>query len=108
MRILKLEMSAFETYAGKTVLDFSELNGLFLITGKTGAGKTTIFDAVTFALYGAVSGDDRGESALRSNFADDGTETYVELTFEDQGKVYRINRSPEYVRAKKRGTGIRS
>ena len=75
MKLLALEMCAFETYAGKTCLDFSGLDGLFLITGKTGAGKTTIFDAITFALYGSVSGDDRGEKTLRSNFAEESVDS---------------------------------
>ncbi|WP_400236266.1 AAA family ATPase [Methanomethylophilus alvi] len=105
MKLLALEMCAFETYAGKTCLDFSGLDGLFLITGKTGAGKTTIFDAITFALYGSVSGDDRGEKTLRSNFAEESVDSYVDLRFEHQGKEYRVRRSPEYDRAKKRGTG---
>lgn len=105
MKLLNLEMSAFETYAGRVKLDFTELGSLFLISGKTGAGKTTIFDAVTFALYGEVSGDDRGEKTLRSNFADPGTESYVDLTFEHLGQTYRVRRVPEHTREKKRGTG---
>ncbi len=105
MKLLNLEMSAFETYAGRVKLDFAELGSLFLITGKTGAGKTTIFDAITFALYGEVSGDDRGEKTLRSNFAEPGTESYVDLTFEHLGQTYRVRRVPEHTREKKRGTG---
>ena len=107
MRPVKLTMSAFGPYAQKTVLDFSLLGteGLYLITGDTGAGKTTIFDAITYALYGKASGDNRDPSMLRSKYADDSTPTEVELIFSYQGKQYKIKRNPEYERLKKSGTG---
>ena len=98
MRPLKLVMSAFGPYAGKTVLDMDELgsSGLFLITGDTGAGKTTIFDAIAYALYGEPSGNDRSVKMLRSEYASDETETYVEMEFTHQDEIYRIRRNPEY------------
>ena len=108
MRPLKLTMSAFGPYAGKTVLDFEQLGeqGLYLITGDTGAGKTTLFDAITFALYGEPSGGNRKVSMLRSKYAADDTPTEVTLTFSYAGKVYTVKRNPEYERAKKSGTGF--
>jgi exonuclease SbcC len=100
MRPLKLNVSAFGPYAGETKLNLSALGtgGLYLITGDTGAGKTTIFDAITFALYGEPSGTTRNPSMLRSKYAAADTETYVEMTFEYSGKQYKIWRSPKYER----------
>lgn len=107
MRPLKLTISGFGPYAGTQELDFSCLGtgGLYLITGDTGAGKTTIFDAITYALFGEASGDSRDASMLRSKYAAPDTPTYVELTFDYGGKSYQVRRSPEYTRAKTRGTG---
>ena len=108
MRPLKLTMSAFGPYAGTAEIDFEKFgkNGLYLITGDTGAGKTTIFDAITFALYGEASGKSRDASMLRSKYAQDGTPTYVELIFSYGGEKYTVKRSPEYYRAKKSGDGV--
>ncbi|MDY0256209.1 MAG: SMC family ATPase [Gudongella oleilytica] len=107
MRPLKLTMSAFGCYADKQTVDFETLGneGLFLITGDTGAGKTTIFDAITFALYGETSGDNRKAEMLRSKYAQENAETYVELLFQYHDKAYLIKRNPAYVRAKQRGEG---
>ena len=107
MRPLYLTLSAFGAYAGKTELDLRQLGerGLYLITGDTGAGKTTIFDAIAFALFGTPSGDGRESSMLRSKFAAPETPTKVELTFSNGGKTYKIKRNPEYERPKSRGTG---
>ena len=108
MRPIKLIMSAFGPYASKTILDLDELgtNGLYLITGDTGAGKTTIFDAITFALYGEASGDNRESTMFRSKYASADTPTEVELTFVYAGKEYYIKRNPEYERPKTRGEGF--
>ena len=108
MRPTKLIMSAFGPYASKTILDLDELgtNGLYLITGDTGAGKTTIFDAITFALYGEASGDNRESTMFRSKYASADTPTEVELTFVYAGKEYYIKRNPEYERPKTRGEGF--
>lgn len=108
MRPLKLKLSAFGPYAGVTEFDFEKLGtgGLYLITGDTGAGKTTIFDAITYALYGDPSGNNREVSMLRSKYAEDTTPTEVELTFRYYGKDYTVRRNPEYERAARRGSGM--
>ena len=105
MRPLKLTMQAFGPYAGRVALDFTRLGdqGLYLITGDTGAGKTTIFDAIAFALYGEPSGSDRRSDMLRSKYALPETKTEVELEFLYAGKTYRIIRNPEYLRPALRG-----
>ncbi len=110
MRPLKLIISAFGPYAGKTELDLAKLGecGLYLITGDTGAGKTTLFDAVAFALYGAPSGETREISMLRSKYANPDTDTFVEMEFVYNGCGYKIVRNPEYQRPKKRGDGYTS
>ena len=107
MRPLKLTIAGFGPYAGVQELDFERLGtgGLYLITGDTGAGKTTIFDAITFALFGEASGDNREPSMLRSKYARPEDPTYVELTFDYKDKQYTVRRCPEYERAKTRGTG---
>lgn len=110
MRPIKLVMSAFGPYAGVTTLELDKLGtkGLYLITGDTGAGKTTIFDAITFALYGEASGDNRNADMFRSKYADPDTPTEVELTFEYNGKEYYVKRNPAYLRPKKKGGGFTS
>ena len=108
MRPILLKMSAFGPYAGQTTLEMDKLgrSGLYLITGDTGAGKTTIFDAIMFALYGEPSGDHRKPEMLRSKYADQATPTEVEMVFEYGGKVYKIKRNPAYDRPKARGSGF--
>lgn len=108
MRPIKLVVSAFGPYASKTTLELDKLgpSGLYLVTGDTGAGKTTIFDAITFALYGAPSGNNRESSMLRSKYADPDTPTEVELVFSYSGAEYYIKRNPEYERPKSRGEGF--
>ena len=108
MRPQVLTVSAFGPYAGEITIDFERLGmqGLYLITGDTGAGKTSIFDAITFALYGEASGAVRDPQMFRSKYAKAETKTYVELTFCYRGEKYRVKRNPEYQRPKGRGTGL--
>ena len=98
MRPIQLKMSAFGPYAGEVTLELGRLgkSGLYLVTGDTGAGKTTIFDALTYALYGEASGPSREPGMLRSQYAAADMPTQVELTFEYGGKQYTVRRSPEY------------
>ena len=97
MKPLKLTMSAFGSYAGKNVIDFTgQQQGIFLITGDTGAGKTTIFDAITYALYNQTSGGERNGNMMRSQYAQPEAETYVELEFLYRGQTYRVRRNPDY------------
>lgn len=102
---VKLTLSAFGPYAGVEEIDFSVFgnSGLYLISGSTGAGKTTIFDGIVYALYGSLSGSARKPEMLRSEYADPKTRTWVRLTFRVHGKEYTIQRSPEYLRPKERG-----
>lgn len=108
MRPTKLTVSAFGPYATTTTLDLDRLgeNGLYLITGTTGAGKTSIFDAITYALYDKPSSETRDDSMLRSKYASPTTETFVELEFICRDQVYRVRRNPEYERPKTRGEGM--
>lgn len=106
MKPLTLTMSGFGPYADKTTIDFNDFdNGIFLITGTTGAGKTTIFDGISYALYGEVSGGKNRKEAksLRSDYASINTPTYVEYTFLHKNKEYTIKRNPEYYRPSKNG-----
>ncbi len=103
MKPLKLIMSAFGSYGGTETVDFEKIgHGIFLITGDTGAGKTTIFDAVSFALFGETSGQRREPSMMRSQYAPEDEETYVSFTFLERGEIYEITRSPSYTRISKR------
>ena len=109
MKPVKLIMSAFGPYANEMpAIEFStfEDKGLFLISGDTGAGKTTIFDAICFALYGETSGSYRDTKNLRSEYAKETTETYVDFYFTHQGRDYHVKRIPAYERKKKRGDGM--
>ena len=109
MRPIKLVLCGWGPYRDKVTIDFEafEGQGLFLITGPTGAGKTTLFDAMTYALYGALSGEmrDKERGSVRSDFATEDTPTYVELVMEHGGQKYEIVRNPKYLRPKKRGKG---
>lgn len=107
MRPVKLTISAFGPYAKETVIDFDKLGtgGLYLVTGDTGAGKTTIFDAITYALYGEASGNHRKSEMFRSKYADSATDTFVELEFICKQKRYIVKRVPKYERPKVRGEG---
>ena len=108
MKPIKLVMSAFGPYAGEAVIDFTrfEGHGLFLITGDTGAGKTTIFDAICFALYGRASGSFRDSRNFRSEYASPAVESYVDFYFEHQGRHYQIHRVPQHERPKRKGNGL--
>ncbi len=107
MRPVRLTMSAFGSYAKETTISFDHLEqGLFLITGNTGSGKTLIFDAIMYALYDDTSGMTRGRNKLRSDFATSDVETFVELEFILRGETYTIKRSPKYMRPKQRGSGM--
>ncbi|WP_026511639.1 AAA family ATPase [Butyrivibrio sp. LC3010] len=109
MKPIKLVISAFGPYAGKVPeIDFRvfEEKGLFLISGDTGAGKTTIFDAICFALYGTTSGTYRDTKNLRSEYAKDNEESFVDFYFSHQGKEYHVRRQPSYERKKQRGSGV--
>lgn len=104
MRPQKLILSAFGPFAEETVIDFTRFkDGIFLISGETGAGKTTIFDGICFALYGEPSGSYRKQDMLRSDFAKDETETKVVFLFSHRKKQYKIERNPSYMRKSKRG-----
>lgn len=107
MKPLRLVMSAFGPYAGEEAIEFEKLGntGLYLITGDTGSGKTTVFDAISFALFGESSGGNREPSMLRSRFAEPKTKTFVELMFLYKNNTYRVKRNPEYLRPKDRGEG---
>lgn len=108
MKPMKLEMQAFGSYAEKTVIDFTlfDEQSPFLITGDTGAGKTTIFDAICFSLYGETSGTYRDSKSLRSEYVLSEVESYVDFTFSHQGKIYRIKRNPTYMRKRVKGAGV--
>ncbi|MCI5679486.1 MAG: SMC family ATPase [Bacteroidales bacterium] len=108
MKPLYLTISAFGPFAEKTEISFEKLGeqGLFLISGDTGAGKTTLFDGICFALFGEVSGSNRGIDSIRSDFALPGTKTYVDFLFSHRGKNYRVVRNPAYQRPKLRGEGM--
>ncbi|WP_314009817.1 SMC family ATPase [Cryptobacterium curtum] len=107
MRPLSLELCAFGPYANRVFIDFSLFgeSGVFLICGPTGSGKTTLFDAMKFALFGEASGTRRPTSSFASGFANATTEPFVEFIFEQAGKTYRARRVPHYSRSKKRGVG---
>ena len=108
MRLKKLTMNAFGPFKDKVVIDFEndKINrGLLLISGDTGAGKTTVFDAICFALYGQTSGESRAVGSLKSDFALPGVEPYVNLEFYYKNKFYEVKRVPEYTRPNKRGPG---
>ncbi|MDR0377908.1 MAG: AAA family ATPase [Spirochaetaceae bacterium] len=107
MKPEKLTIENFGPFTGRETVDFTVLEDIFLITGRTGSGKTTIFDALCFALYGAVPGSRKGHiSRLRSDYAGDGVECSVSLLFSAGGRRYRIDRSPRQEKPKKRGTGV--
>lgn len=108
MKPIKLVISAFGPYKDRVEIDFSKLgeSGIFLITGDTGSGKTTIFDALSFSLFGEASGSRRDNTGFRSDFANDEIETFVKLEFEHKGVLYNLERKPKYKRRKKKGAGV--
>lgn len=108
MRPLELTITGFGTYCQRTQINLEQLGsqGLYLITGDTGSGKTTIFDAITYALYGDVNGENRTVSMIRSTFATPDIPTEVELSFEYRGKTYLVKRNPEYEGISKRGDSL--
>ena len=108
MKPINIIISAFGPYKDKVIIDFTKLgeNGIFLITGDTGAGKTSVFDAISFAVFGEVSGSNRPIQSIRSDFADPETETFVELEFLHKNKIYKILRNPTYEKPKKKGDGF--
>ena len=108
MKPISIKISAFGPYKDEVVIDFTKFddNGIFLITGDTGSGKTTIFDAICFALFGTASGSNRDKSSFRSDFASDDVKTFVILKFIHKGIIYKIERNPSYIRKKKRGDGF--
>ncbi|WP_370827726.1 AAA family ATPase [Fournierella massiliensis] len=109
MRPMTLTLTAFGAYAGSQTVDFEAAGagGLFLVTGDTGAGKTTLFDGVCYALFGKLTGRVRSEKMIRSDYADDTLETSAQLAFSHRGQVWRIWRRPAQTRRKKRGEGTR-
>ena len=109
MRPIELKMCAFGPYAGAETVDFSQFGTgcLFLVTGDTGAGKTSIFDAISFALYGEASGRTRETKGFHSDFAPRSAETVVELKFEHENRIYTARRSPAYLVPKRDGSGER-
>lgn len=107
MKPTSLVLSGWGPYRGVEQADFETMQqGLFLVSGPTGSGKTTIFDGITFALYGEVSGSIREKDSLRSDFADASTPTFVTLNFTHRGKQYRVTRNPKYDRPKLKGEGM--
>ncbi|RDI45393.1 AAA family ATPase [Falsibacillus pallidus] len=108
MRPLQLTMQAFGPYAGTEKIDFTKLENrtMFVISGKTGAGKTTIFDGISYAIFGKASGDDRNGPDLRSQFSHDSTPTEVSLLFSLRGETYSISRAPQQDKKKERGEGF--
>lgn len=107
MKPITLTLCGWGPFRDSQTVDFTKLseNGIFLITGQTGAGKTTVFDGITYALYGNMSGEIREKNSVRSDFAEDDTPTFAELVMQHNGEVYRIYRNPEYMRPKKRKNG---